>query len=92
MIDQAYVEHGHRPHGEADWNNTLIATNKAVWRICGHRCHPSVMNTSAALAQAMANLEHNIHVIGVTERWEDFAQALLFYTNTPKTSVGTVKV
>lgn len=82
LVAIAAEEHRRNP-GEADWNNTLLVTNRNVWRLCGHRCHHATLHAGQALAQARARLTQQYAVVGTTEEMDVFARALLRFTNTP---------
>ena len=67
---------------QADWDRTLLASNRIVWRLCGHRCHPHLLDRPAALQRAINNLAR-FALVGSLEHFPAFAQQLLLLTATP---------
>jgi hypothetical protein len=53
-----------------------------VWRLCGHRCHPSTHSPAEALAAAAENIA-GFAALGIMERFDDFVTMLLHATDTP---------
>lgn len=85
LVDMSAVAH-ETDASQADWDKTLLASNRIVWRLCGHRCHPHLLDRPAALQRAINNLAR-FALVGSLEHFPTFAQQLLLLTATPPTVV-----